>query len=221
MTTIIWNCMKRFCRAGSDGHNTLIQMPRIFWNGCLLLICQNVTVTWRMEQTISRIIDGLLVSTSIDFWPARSELLIYRRSGAMVTPVISIDIQKPKNNTVSLVRRTRIAISSQTFKKETILKENWTLSLGCFSAESLLNHVLHLPLKKKAFFLFIFLRWVMLNALLQSATRPSELKALFWYKFAPKSENIRRHYENLTKDETKRRCYDFLNMVRVLSVFPL
>lgn len=31
------------------------------------------------------------------------------------------------------------------------------------------------------------------------------------YKFAPKSENIRIHQENLAKDESKRRCYYFLN----------
>ncbi|KAG2223681.1 hypothetical protein INT45_007259 [Circinella minor] len=52
----------------------------------------------------------------------------------------------------------------------------------------------------------------MLNAFAQSITRPSEIKALFTYKFAPKSENIRRHRQSLTKDENKRRCYEFLNM---------
>ncbi|KAI9488419.1 farnesyl-diphosphate farnesyltransferase [Zychaea mexicana] len=52
----------------------------------------------------------------------------------------------------------------------------------------------------------------MLNAFVQSITRPSELQALFSYKFAPKTENIRRHRQNLTKDENKKRCYDFLNM---------
>lgn len=53
----------------------------------------------------------------------------------------------------------------------------------------------------------------MLNAFAQSITRPSEIQALFTYKFAPKSENIRRHRQSLTKDENKRRCYEFLNMV--------
>ncbi|CDH57248.1 squalene synthetase [Lichtheimia corymbifera JMRC:FSU:9682] len=51
----------------------------------------------------------------------------------------------------------------------------------------------------------------MLSAILQSLTRPSELQALVSYKFAPKSENIRIHQDNLAKDESKRRCYDFLN----------
>lgn len=51
----------------------------------------------------------------------------------------------------------------------------------------------------------------MLSAILQSLTRPSELQALVSYKFAPKSENIRIHQENLAKDESKRRCYYFLN----------
>ncbi|KAI7877852.1 farnesyl-diphosphate farnesyltransferase [Lichtheimia hyalospora FSU 10163] len=51
----------------------------------------------------------------------------------------------------------------------------------------------------------------MLSAILQSLTRPSELQALVSYKFAPKSENIRIHQENLAKDENKRRCYYFLN----------
>ncbi|KAI9257997.1 farnesyl-diphosphate farnesyltransferase [Phascolomyces articulosus] len=52
----------------------------------------------------------------------------------------------------------------------------------------------------------------MLNAFAQSITRPSELKALFSYKFSPKSENIRRHRQNLTKDENKKECYHYLNL---------
>lgn len=58
----------------------------------------------------------------------------------------------------------------------------------------------------------------MLSAILQSLTRPSELQALVSYKFAPKSENIRIHQDNLAKDESKRRCYDFLNKVQQIIV---
>ncbi|KAI8136528.1 farnesyl-diphosphate farnesyltransferase [Fennellomyces sp. T-0311] len=52
----------------------------------------------------------------------------------------------------------------------------------------------------------------MLNAFAQSITRPSELNALLTYKFAPKSENTRRHHQTLAKDENKRQCYYYLNL---------
>ncbi|KAI9315186.1 farnesyl-diphosphate farnesyltransferase [Dichotomocladium elegans] len=50
----------------------------------------------------------------------------------------------------------------------------------------------------------------MLNVLLQSITKPSELQALITYKFSSKSENISRHQERLATDEGKRKCYEFL-----------
>ncbi|KAI8328289.1 farnesyl-diphosphate farnesyltransferase [Blakeslea trispora] len=52
----------------------------------------------------------------------------------------------------------------------------------------------------------------MLQALLDSATRPSELAALFSYKFAPKSSSADRLKRALANDASKKRCYDFLNL---------
>lgn len=54
----------------------------------------------------------------------------------------------------------------------------------------------------------------MLQAFLDSITKPSELAALYKYKFAPKSSSARRLQQTLAKDASKKRCYDFLNMVR-------
>ena len=54
----------------------------------------------------------------------------------------------------------------------------------------------------------------MLQAFLDSITKPSELAALYKYKFAPKSSSARRLQQTLAKDAPKKRCYDFLNMVR-------
>ncbi|EPB91696.1 bifunctional farnesyl-diphosphate farnesyltransferase/squalene synthase [Mucor circinelloides] len=52
----------------------------------------------------------------------------------------------------------------------------------------------------------------MLQAFLDSITKPSELAALYKYKFAPKSSSARRLQQTLAKDAPKKRCYDFLNM---------
>lgn len=52
----------------------------------------------------------------------------------------------------------------------------------------------------------------MLQAFLDSITKPSELAALYKFKFAPKSPSARRLQQTLAKDASKKRCYDFLNM---------
>ncbi|KAI9476122.1 MAG: farnesyl-diphosphate farnesyltransferase [Benjaminiella poitrasii] len=52
----------------------------------------------------------------------------------------------------------------------------------------------------------------MLQAILDSITKPSELSALFQYKFAPKSASATRHQQSLERDASKKRCYGFLNM---------
>ncbi|KAI7903263.1 farnesyl-diphosphate farnesyltransferase [Cokeromyces recurvatus] len=52
----------------------------------------------------------------------------------------------------------------------------------------------------------------MLQAILDSVTKPSELAALFQYKFAHKSPSAIRHQQSLDRDASKKRCYDFLNM---------
>ncbi|OBZ88805.1 Squalene synthase [Choanephora cucurbitarum] len=52
----------------------------------------------------------------------------------------------------------------------------------------------------------------MLQALLDSATRPSELSALFKYKFSPKSSSANRLKRALANDASKKRCYYFLNL---------
>ncbi|KAI8638358.1 farnesyl-diphosphate farnesyltransferase [Parasitella parasitica] len=52
----------------------------------------------------------------------------------------------------------------------------------------------------------------MLQAFLDSITKPSELSALFKYKFAPKSASAQRLQQTLATDASKKRCYDFLNM---------
>lgn len=58
----------------------------------------------------------------------------------------------------------------------------------------------------------------MLKVFLDSITKPAELQALYKYKFAPKSASAQRLAQTLAKDASKKRCYDFLNMVRVLCI---
>jgi farnesyl-diphosphate farnesyltransferase len=53
----------------------------------------------------------------------------------------------------------------------------------------------------------------MLGVFLDSIAKPAELAALYQYKFAPKSASAQRLQQTLAKDASKKRCYDFLNMV--------
>lgn len=55
--------------------------------------------------------------------------------------------------------------------------------------------------------------FIMLSVILNSITRPEELAALYQYKFAPKTDAQIRLQQTLAKDASKKRCYDFLNMV--------
>jgi hypothetical protein len=59
----------------------------------------------------------------------------------------------------------------------------------------------------------------MLQAFLDSLTKPSELAALYKYKFAAKSASAKRLQQTLAKDASKKRCYDFLNMVKEISAW--
>lgn len=59
----------------------------------------------------------------------------------------------------------------------------------------------------------------MLQAFLDSLTKPSELAALYKYKFAAKSAPAKRLQQTLAKDASKKRCYDFLNMVKEISAW--
>lgn len=59
----------------------------------------------------------------------------------------------------------------------------------------------------------------MLQAFLDSLTKPSELAALYKYKFSAKSAPAKRLQQTLAKDASKKRCYDFLNMVKEISAW--
>ncbi|KAI8880196.1 farnesyl-diphosphate farnesyltransferase [Backusella circina FSU 941] len=52
----------------------------------------------------------------------------------------------------------------------------------------------------------------MAQVFIDSITKPSEIKALFQYKFAGKSPSARRLQQTLAKDASKKRCYFYLNM---------
>ncbi|KAG2235941.1 farnesyl-diphosphate farnesyltransferase [Thamnidium elegans] len=51
-----------------------------------------------------------------------------------------------------------------------------------------------------------------MQAFAASITKPSELHALYKYKFAPKSPSAQRLKQSLAQDALKKRCYEFLNM---------
>lgn len=53
-----------------------------------------------------------------------------------------------------------------------------------------------------------------MQVFLASITKPAELQALYKYKFAPKSASAQSLHRSLAQDALKKRCYEFLNMVK-------
>lgn len=54
---------------------------------------------------------------------------------------------------------------------------------------------------------------IMLGVLIASLAHPSELNALIAYKFFRTESNIQRNQKLIANNETKKRCYDFLDKV--------
>jgi farnesyl-diphosphate farnesyltransferase len=61
----------------------------------------------------------------------------------------------------------------------------------------------------------------MAQVFIDSLTKPSEIKALFQYKFAGKSPSAQRLHQTLAKDALKKRCYGFLNLVKKKTMLQI